>query len=117
MGVGDDGPSRGAVQVTTSTVTHNDNFELAIRPSVAPVPLAFVRSDVKDDYDDVKRYDAESVDRKHVGLGDDSDDDMRVAATYERNASDIDIESGPDHPKMVSFHPGHVPSPKSNERR
>lgn len=117
MGVGEDGPSRGAVQVTTSTVTHNDNFELSVRPSVAPVPLAFVRSDMKDDYDDVKRYDAESVDRKHMGIGDDPDYDMRVAAGYDRNAGGIDIESAPEHPKMVSFQPGDVLSPKSHERR
>lgn len=114
MGPSEDISSRSAVQVTTSTVTHNDNFELSVRPSVAQVPLAFVKEDMKEDYDDMKRDDADSVDRKHVDIGDEFSIDV---TRYPRGDSDIDVEAGRDHHRVVSFQPANNPSPAARERR
>ena len=100
MGQVEDNMSRGAVQITTSTVTHNDNFELAMRTSSAPDHLSYVKEDIKED-------DADSVDGKHPVIGDDPDYQAQVYPAYQRQAGnrEIDLEARLSQHKVVSFQP------------
>lgn len=104
----DDEASHGAIQITTQTVTHNDNFELSVRPP-APVPVAFVKGDAGEGYGDAKRYEmgtTHSVDSKHKEIGDDDDTDP-----YERG--DIDIEAMRPR-RVIAFDPITSPTGRQN---